>query len=212
MEEIFKNFEPPFDGYKISNMGRVLNPKGKEQKIEIVTQIKNGVTYKYPYVNINIRKKNSPARKRTLLAHEVYRLFGDGFKDRAKVYYKDGNAMNCRIDNLFISSGYLVKPTDEQIEIYINDAKACILHFVRENKLREYRGLDIDNIIGEAYLLIWKHLSQYKTDTSFYAFCKRYTRWAFLYEYKKLKQLQEHCVSYEWLVEQKRPEGGETEQ
>lgn len=212
MEEIFKNFEPPFDGYKISNMGRVLNPKGKERKIEIVTQIKNGVTYKYPYVSINIRKKNSPARKRTLLAHEVYRLFGDGFKGRAKVYYKDGNAMNCRIDNLFISNGYLVKPTDEQIEIYINDAKACILHFVRENKLRGYRGLDVDNIIGEAYLHIWKHLSQYKTGTSFYAFCKRYTRWAFLYEYKKLKQWQVHCVSYEWLVEQKRPEGGETGQ
>ena len=31
-------------------------------------------------------------------------------------------------------------------------------------------------------------------------------------EYKKLKQRQAHCVSYEWLVEQKRPEGGETEQ
>lgn len=204
MEEIFKNFEPPFERYRISNYGRVISPRGKE----LSSYMGKNHGCEYRVIIINTAKK----RKIFCIANEVYKAFGQGYKKGVNVFYKDGDHSNCRIDNLFISNGYLVKPSDEQIEKYINDAKACILHFVRENKLRAYRGLDVDNIIGEAYLLIWKHLSQYKTDTSFYAFCKRYTRWAFLREYKKLKQRQEHCVSYEWLVEQKRPEGGETEQ
>ena len=200
-EEVFKSLEHPFDGYKISNFGRILSPKGKECKPYIKVEKKNGKTYTYPYLHINIRRKNIQARLLRSLADAVYEAFCGKYVKGAIVYHKDGNHMNCRIDNLFISTGYTQAPTEEQISKYEKEAKACILHFIFYQKYNKIKGFDVDNVIGDAYLLIWKHLSQYKTGTSFYSFCTRYTEWAFLCEYKKYKNRIEHCLSYEQLQE-----------
>ena len=193
MEEQFLNLEFPFERYQISNMGRVISPRRKE----LTSYMKKDHGCTYRVIIINTAKK----RKSFYIANEVYKAFGQGYKNGATVFYKDGDHSNCRIDNLFISKGYTTAPDEEQIAKYENEAKACILHFIGVKKYNEVIGLDVDNIIGNAYLLIWQHLSQYKIGTSFYSFCARYVKWAFLYEYKKYKNKVEHCLSYEQLQE-----------
>lgn len=186
MEEIFKNLEPPFDGYKISNFGRIINPKGKECKPATSKKIKG--QYEYPFCHINIRRKSGDARKMTSLAVEVYKAFGENYKDGMKVYHKDGDLWNCRIDNLFIASGYTMPPQREQIERFNSDVLKCVKHFIGIKKYTKYTVCDIDDVIGESCRMIWEHLSQYKINTSFYVFCTRYVRWAFLREYAKKKK------------------------
>lgn len=189
MEEQWKSFEPPFDDYLISNFGRIKNKKGKE--IKAYKQCDRG--YEYAKVAINIRRKGLSARKNTSLAVEVYKAFGEKYVNGAMIYHKDGDIWNCRIDNLFISKGYVEPPTREQVEKYENEVLHCIKHIIKTEKYNDYADLiDVDNIIGESYLQIWKHLSQYKIETSFYAFCKRYVKWAFLVEWKKKKIEQEY--------------------
>lgn len=186
MEEIFKALEPPFESYKVSNYGRILNRNKKEIKPDL-GQYKNTI---YPKVNINIRRNGrSQYRKVESLAVAVYRLFGEGYSPRAIVYHRDGNHMNCRIDNLYIASGYTVPPNENQIQTYEESVIKCVLHYVGIKRINRMGDLvDVDNIIGESYLMIWKHLSQYKDGTSFYQFCRRYVEWAFLSEYKLKKK------------------------
>ena len=189
MEEIFKNLEPPFDGYKISNFGRIINPRGKECKP--TTAKKYNGQYAYPFCNINIRRKSGNARKHASLAVEVYKAFGENYKKGMRVYHKDGDVWNCRIDNLFISTGYNISPTAEQIEVFNSSVVKCVKHFVGAKRMNSYAICDIDDVMGESYRMIWEHLSQWKTSTSFYQFCIRYVRWAFLAEYaKKKKELE----------------------
>ena len=189
MEEIFKNLEPPFDGYKISNFGRIINPRGKECKP--TTSKKYNGQYAYPFCHINIRRKSGNARKYASLAGEVYKAFGENYKKGMRVYHKDGDVWNCRIDNLFIANGYIMPPNAEQIERFNSDVIKCVKHYIGVKKLNNYAVCDIDNVIGESYRMIWEHLSQWKTSTSFYRFCIRYARWASLAEYaKKKKELE----------------------
>ena len=193
MEEIFKNLEPPFDGYKISNFGKIINPKGKECK-PFKCRYKG---YTYLKVQIIIRRKNLNARKCCSLATEVYKAFGVGYIKGCKIYHKDGDVFNCKIDNLFIAKGYITPHTNEQIEIYINNVIPCVKHYVGVKKLNDYADIcDIDGVIGESYLLIWKHLSQFKLTDKFYSFCAQYVQWAFLSAYKKAKREQEFINNY----------------
>ena len=188
MEEIFKNLDPPFDGYKISNFGRIISPKGKECK---PTTKKYKGKYAYPFCNINIRRKSGNARKYASLAVEVYKAFGENYKKGLKVYHKDGDVWNCRIDNLFIPTGYTIPPNAEQIKRFNTDVIKCVKHYIGIKKLNNCVVCDIDDVMGESYRMIWEHLSQWKTSTSFYQFCIRYVRWAFLAEYaKKKKELE----------------------
>ncbi len=107
--------------------------------------------------------------------------------------------MNCRIDNLFIARGYTIVPSAEQLSVFNSDVIKCVLHFVGVKRLNVYGDLcDIDNVIEESYLMIWKHLSQFKVGKSFYSFCARYVQFAFLAEYKKKKQEKENIER--WLM------------
>lgn len=193
MEEIWKSFEPPFDGYKISNFGRLLNPKGKELKIAI----RKDRGYYYPLVSITLYNGGAIiCRKHASLAQEVYKAFGEGYKDGAKVFAKDGDVFNCRIDNLTISKIYTEKPTAEQVAKYEKEVTQCVLHYVKVREWNDFMkiGLDVDNIIGNAYADIYQYLPKYNVNTSFYAFCKTFCDYAFLHEYKKFKKEQEHTI------------------
>lgn len=194
MEEIFKSLEPPFDGYKISNFGRIINPKGEQCK-PIKSKKAHG-KYEYPFIHINIRRKSGNARKMSSLATAVYKMFGENYQDGVRVYHKDGDLWNCRIDNLFIATGYTVPPNAEQIEWFNSDVLKCVKHFIGVKKYHNFHICDIDDVIGESCRMIWEHLSQYKTNTSFYVFCSRYVRWAFLAEYAKKKKELEFLETY----------------
>lgn len=195
MEEIWKNLEPPFNGYKISNFGRIKNAKNKESKVFY----RKDRGYVYPFIHINLRRKSGNCRICHSLAQEVYKAFGENYKDGVKIYHKDGNVMNCCIDNLFIARGYTIVPSAEQLSVFNSDVIKCVLHFVGVKRLNVYGDLcDIDNVIGESYLMIWKHLSQFKVGKSFYSFCARYVQFAFLAEYKKKKQEKENIER--WLM------------
>ena len=191
MEEEWKKLKPPFDDYQISNFGRIKNRHGKEIKPYAHKSIDE---YVYPMVHINIRRKDGNARMLSSLAGEVYKAFGDGnCPDRMKVFHRDGDKWNCRIDNLFISKGLTTPPTKEQVEIYESQVIPCVKHIIKIRKLNDFADIiDVDNIIGESCLKIWIYLSQYKDGTSFYQFCKRYVEFAFLEEWKKKAKEREY--------------------
>ena len=202
MEELWKNLKPPFDDYSISNFGHIRNKRGKEIK---PCAHKSTDEYVYPMVHINIRRKDGNARMLSSLAGEVYKAFGDGnCPDRMKVFHRDGDKWNCRIDNLFISTGLTTPPTKEQVEIYESQVIPCVKHIIKIRKLNDFADIiDVDNIIGESYLKIWKYLAQYKIETSFYQFCKRYVEYAFLEEWKRKKREQEYFKEIEkWKIKQ----------
>ena len=84
----------------------------------------------------------------------------------------------------------------EQIERFNSDVIKCVKHYMGVKKLNSYAICDIDDVMGESYRMIWEHLSQYKVNTSFYQFCIRYVRWAFLAEYAKKKKELEFLGTY----------------
>ena len=192
MEETWKNLAPPFAEYKISNFGRLKNAKNKDCKIAL----KKDRQYQYPYVNINIRRKSGNARLFRPLAQVVYEAFGENYTKRATVYHKDNNLFNCRLDNLYISRCYMVNPSQEQINIYEKQIKSCVLHLFRVKNwiYANHYGFDIDNCMGDCYLLIYQHLSQFKVGTSFYSFVAKYATMVFKTHYKKFKKTQQMTV------------------
>lgn len=185
MIEVFKRFAPPWDDYQISNFGRVISPRGK---VLNPISLKSGKSYNV----ICILKKTvhgKERRKNANLAVEVYRYFGEGYVHRAQVVHRDGNKFNNRIDNLFIARAYTVKPSQEQTD-KIPEIIPCVKSCLCASGVMQYKrdGMDIDNIFGEAVFLCWKYLSQYSTKTSFYAYCRKYTRLSLLQEWKKFKR------------------------
>ena len=185
MEEVFKHFDPPWEGYQISNFGRVISPRGK---------VLNPIAM-YHGGNYNVKcilKKvvnGKERRQNANVAVEVYRYFGEGYVNRAIVRHKDGDKFNNRIDNLFIARAYTTKPSREQ-EARIPEILPCVRSAVYKSGVMQYRreGMDVDNIIGEAAFMCWKYLASYNAQTNFYGFCKKYARLAFLQEYKKFKR------------------------
>lgn len=187
MTEEWRTFPSPFDGYKISNYGRIISPTGRELKPYL--QKSMGGRYTHVVCTLKIERKGIYIRKMAGVATEVYRFFGVGYSDGVHVYHKDGDIMNNRIDNLMICRGYTEKATAEQ-EARIPEIFACVKHCMKTLGYMRYgrHGMDIDNVVGNAVFACWRHLSQYRTDLSFYAYCKRYTQQEFLTEYVKWKK------------------------
>lgn len=150
MEELWKPLASPFDTYFVSNFGRIKNNKGKF--IKPFHHNVNGIVY--PFVHIIIRRKDFYARLMLSLNRAVYERFGENYQQGITIYHKDGDKFNCHIDNLYISKGYAEKPTEEQINIYTNTVINCVKHIIGIKNLNRYYWLDVDNIMGEAYLLI----------------------------------------------------------
>ena len=98
--------------------------------------------------------------------------------------------INNQLDNLYICRGYIEKPSKEQ-EARIPEILACVKHCMWVNGYTKYarRGMDTGNVIGNAVFECWRHLPQYRTELSFYGYCKHYTKLAFLTEYVKWKKL-----------------------
>lgn len=187
MIEEWRTFPSPFDGYKISNYGRIISPTGRELKPYL--QKSMGGRYTHVVCTLKIERKGTYKRKMAGVATEVYRYFGGGYSDGVHVYHKDGDIMNNRIDNLMICRGYTEEATAEQ-EARIPEIFACVKHCMKTLGYMRYarHGMDIDNVVGNAVFACWRHLSQYRTDLSFYAYCKRYTQQEFLTEYVKWKR------------------------
>lgn len=187
MTEEWRTFPSPFDGYKISNYGRIISPTGRELKPYL--QKSMGGRYTHVVCTLKIERKSTYIRKMAGVATEVYRYFGVGYSDGVHVYHKDGDIMNNRIDNLMICRGYTEEATAEQ-EARIPEIFACVKHCMKTLGYMRYarHGMDIDNVVGNAVFACWRHLSQYRTDLSFYAYCKRYTQQEFLTEYVKWKK------------------------
>lgn len=187
MTEEWRTFPSPFDGYKISNYGRIISPTGRELKPYL--QKSMGGRYTHVVCTLKIERKSTYIRKMAGVATEVYRYFGKSYQDGIHVYHKDGDIMNNCIDNLMICRGYTEKATAEQ-EARIPEIFACVKHCMKTLGYMRYarHGMDIDNVVGNAVFACWRHLSQYRTDLSFYAYCKRYTQQEFLTEYVKWKK------------------------
>ena len=179
-------------GYVVSNLGRVFNKHGKEVK----GYVKHDKQYSYRVVVLRINKE----RKIIDLSSLVCRLFNPDYRNGAKVYHIDGNINNCAIYNLKISKAYTLHASRDAVATYEREVLSCVKHFFHKNGYCEakHKGIDVDNAIGNAYMLIWKYLPCYKVGTSFYVFCSRYCMRAFLYEVKKEKNYQKLKRSEKW--------------
>ena len=186
MIEEWCTFPPPFNGYKISNYGRIISPRGRELK-PYLQKTQCGTIR--AVCTLKIERHGTYIRKMAGVATEVYRYFGEGYSNGVHVYHKDGDILNNRIDNLMICRGYTDNPTPEQ-EARIPEIFACVKHCMRALGYTRYgqQGMDIDNAIGNAIYACWRHLSQYKSEFSFYGYCKRYTQQEFLTEFAKWKK------------------------
>ena len=123
MTEEWRTFPSPFDGYKISNYGRIISPTGRELKPYL--QKSMGGRYTHVVCTLKIERKSTYIRKMAGVATEVYRYFGKSYQDGIHVYHKDGDIMNNRIDNLMICRGYTEEATAEQ-EARIPEIFACV--------------------------------------------------------------------------------------
>ena len=168
-----------YHGYKVSNKGRVVNRFGRE----IFGEMRKSKGYEYHSIVLRINKKRTRKNINVL----VCELFNSDYKKGARVYQIDGDKKNCAIDNLKISRAYTAKPNAQQVEKYTNSVMNCVKHYFKNRGWIEAQkyGIDIDNALGNAYVLIWKYLPSYKEDKSFYSFCAKYCRFAFLYQYKQ---------------------------
>lgn len=86
---------------------------------------------------------------------------------RIKCYHKNGDKADNRLENLKVCDGYTKQPTSEQLDVFNKEAFACCLHIFKTKGWLKQRELDVDNILGDTYLLIYKHLPQYNPKYSF---------------------------------------------
>lgn len=179
-----------FNGYRINNHGKILNRRGREVK----GCIYNDRGYKYLVVVLRFNGKRHSFHKNTL----IYKLFGENYQKNAKVYQVDGDVNNCLIDNLKISRAYTDAPSEEQIGIYNSNIIGCVCDCFTKCGYWEFRkcGFDVDNLLGECYITIYKYLSSFHPRGSFYAFCKKITKWVFAKEYKKFMDEKEKLFGY----------------
>lgn len=174
-----------FDGYKISDNGRVLSPKGHIIK---------------PYIHDNALICNAFINgKRSCLsvAQEVYKAFsGKVLENRAKVCYIDNDFTNCNIDNLYT---YKMERTEPQINEFNKWVYKSVWTILRgQMKAHKLYRFDIENCVQESVLMIWLHLGQYDMSVfpSFISFCKKYVRLVFKDEYKKYRNIMR--TEYGW--------------
>ena len=184
MKEEWQKFEPPFDGYRISNYGRIINSRGWE--IKPYCQWYRGW---YTVVAVLTKQKDKwRQRKIANIGVEVYKRWGKGYRDGVKVRHKDGNKYNNSIDNLEISEGYTKTASPELVRRFEREARPCILHYLQQTGWTKSNVVDLDDVIQGALLLIWLHLPQFEDKQhtiGFYRFCMGYTRLTVLAEYKR---------------------------
>lgn len=170
-----------WNGYLVSNRGRVLNIRHKEVKGYIR---KEGI-YQYRSMLFHINGKRVAKHLNQL----VLECFSDNYQQGmdVRIVHIDGNFDNCDIDNLKIARAYTEERTAEQIKAYNENVIACVKDVFKKLKYMQFHGVDIDGALSQAYFLCWKYLAQYKVGTSFYQFCRKYAKWAFLEEYKRYK-------------------------
>ena len=184
MKEEWQKFEPPFDGYRISNYGRIINSRGREMKP--YCQWNRG--YHAIVVFLTKTKDKRRLRKIATIGVEVYKRWGKGYSDGIKVSHKDGNKYNNRIDNLEICGGYTKTAPPELVRRFEREARACILHYLKNSRWTTNNLVDFDDVTQNALLLIWLHLPQFEDKQhtiGFYRFCMGYTRLTVLAEHKR---------------------------
>ena len=178
-EEFVYLKEKNFEDCQISNFGTVISSKGKIVK----------PYYKNKCLNIDIKKiKNKKVIDRLVcsVSQLVYKYFGKDVPNcDFKVRHIDGNVYNLRIDNLKI---YETNKTQQQIEVYNKLVIPTCKHIFFNSSYAKDSSLDIDNILGNAYMFVWKYLGNYDITKSFYIFCLKYVKVACITEYKNSRK------------------------
>lgn len=96
-----------YEGYKVSNFGYVLNPDGSKKYCE-----KHNGHYR-----VKIGQKNATLSR---LVYEAFcRPLGDGKHER--IIHKDGNPLNCRLDNLEVEIRSTGEESKEKARQYNKD-------------------------------------------------------------------------------------------
>lgn len=171
-----------WNGYLVSNRGRVLNRKLKEMNGQINV---SGSGRRCRRMVFQINGKRVAKQLNQL----VWECFAEKTRngERANIIHIDGNLDNCDIDNLKVARAYTEERTAEQIKAYNDNVIPCVKDIFGKMGYVGTTYLDIEGALSQAYLLCWKYLAQYKVGTSFYQFCRKYAKWAFMQEVKRYK-------------------------
>lgn len=167
-----------FPGYKISNLGRVASPLGRELNIQ-----HTGDKYKEAYIVLTVGGKRCSRH----IAQLVYLHFSEKKMkyQGSQVLHIDGNPDNNRIDNLRTALTVQDAVTEEQRRVYEEWCLPSIKLVIKQQNINALQ-IDVDNFIGEAALALWKYLPLYDPKRyKFITWAKRYIRWALLKELEK---------------------------
>lgn len=118
---------------------------------------------------------------RTIRNVSVARLVYNAFSDTAvpagfKVKHKDGNPYNVSFDNLRLKLGYGMKPTEQQLEIFNNEAYRIVKWYLIEvKKMKPYEeywgGLTFDDAIQDCVMAIYETLPMFENKSKFITWC-----------------------------------------
>lgn len=92
MKEIWKNLNYPYENYKISNFGKILNTKNNY--LSSLNDKNIG------YIRISLNSSEDCKAKKFLLHRLVAEYFLSDYKKENDVHHIDGNVFNNKIDNL----------------------------------------------------------------------------------------------------------------
>lgn len=169
--------------YDISNFGNIRNAHIRRN---LTPRLKNSKTQKSVLISLH---NKSFGELKISIAREVYKHFSKepirykGFK----VFHKDGNIWNNHIDNLYVLNHIKNKESPEQLEIFNKEAYKNVRAIVYSKY--NIKGLDKEDLIQEAILLIYKYLPNFDINKNFFKFCCRYVKYALYSNYKQLKEL-----------------------
>lgn len=163
--------------YEISNLGNIRNVKTRRNLSKRTKD--NGLVI----ISINNQKLGYD-HKKLFLAQEVYKHFTNKpfLYKSFKIFYSDGNKQNCNIENLTVLKHVHTKPTDEQIQIFENEIYQNVKSVVYYN-YGNNNNLDLEELIQESVLTIYKYLPNYTQDMNFKGFCRHYVTMTFLKQY-----------------------------
>lgn len=156
MKEIWVDMDNPHDGYKISNHGNIISPKGRTIA---------RVTTKYgKLVSVNLVNSNTRVNQRIALRTFVARYFLHGYNDNLAIRHIDGDYNNCHVDNL-----QLFDPTEESENTSL-PTRSQINDLIRQL----YSKTQIAEHFGLTYGTFSTLISRYKINEDFNSLREEY--------------------------------------
>lgn len=178
--EIWAYFDAPYDKYMISNYGKIKTKTGRYLKPEKANKTTTVLSARLSVIINGVKQV-----KRISIAKYVYLFFSVNPPkyENFKCIPIDGDESNLYIGNLYCVLDDKDEVQQWQIELYNKDIYKNLYSLAKRKGLYRLQGFDIENLIAESALLIYKYLPTLKHEKFFYSFCAKYMQMVFLSQY-----------------------------